>query len=317
MHQTQQIEYVDRQQNEGLLETRTTLSFWVINIRLVSHSDLVALLPFTRCPPIVGIALRVGPPITRRTRHAQDPLPNSTRKQLASPLLQKPCPSKLYCETTNDSPQRRQKLLRSSPVRPEGNNATIKDNITTLDDNSWMYYEQYNYSLEMIDHESRKESPRLKHPDRRYCKGLAFTYLPLPDVATGLPVHIHGTFQLTDNRRSIWMALKDTEGQAQKWSEWNHLLLATAIPQLYARVLLRFAQLTTEMLEKIEHQRQQELLDNDRAEDLSRYVIDHYYDAWPDPNNVPLAFRPLLFELVRSVKVILTFKHTRVKKALC
>lgn len=40
--------------------------------------------------------------------------------------------------------------------------------------------------------------------------GNLFCFLPLPDVFTGFPIHIHGTFQLTDNRRSLWMALNDT-----------------------------------------------------------------------------------------------------------
>ena len=33
--------------------------------------------------------------------------------------------------------------------------------------------------------------------------GNAFCYLPLPGP-TGLPVHVHAAFALTDNRRDIW-----------------------------------------------------------------------------------------------------------------
>jgi len=36
--------------------------------------------------------------------------------------------------------------------------------------------------------------------------GVAACFLPLP-VATGLPVHVNGYFELSSNRRDIWCAI--------------------------------------------------------------------------------------------------------------
>lgn len=98
--------------------------------------------------------------------------------------------------------------------------------------------------------------------------GRAFTFLPLPDVSTGLPVHVHGSFYLTDNRRSLWTGGKDTDGQAQVWVRWNETLIRCMAPA-YARVLA-----------------------------LSG---DEKYQAWPDPLKVDPKFRPLLVPLVREI----------------
>ena len=37
-------------------------------------------------------------------------------------------------------------------------------------------------------------------------QGMAACFLPLP-VATGLPVHVNGYFELSSNRRDIWCAI--------------------------------------------------------------------------------------------------------------
>lgn len=36
-----------------------------------------------------------------------------------------------------------------------------------------------------------------------HTEGLAFCFLPLP-LITGLPVHVNGYFELSQNRRDIW-----------------------------------------------------------------------------------------------------------------
>ena len=37
------------------------------------------------------------------------------------------------------------------------------------------------------------------------CEGRAFVFLPLP-ILTGLPVHLNGFFELSENRRELWYA---------------------------------------------------------------------------------------------------------------
>ena len=44
-------------------------------------------------------------------------------------------------------------------------------------------------------------SGKSKHRAKRV--GRAFCFLPLP-AETGLPVHVHGYFELSSNRRNIW-----------------------------------------------------------------------------------------------------------------
>ena len=62
-------------------------------------------------------------------------------------------------------------------------------------------------------------------------KGKAFCFLPMP-VATGLPVHINGYFELPSNRRSIFWAPQDT-GEAKFRHDWNHALLTDVIAKEY------------------------------------------------------------------------------------
>jgi hypothetical protein len=157
--------------------------------------------------------------------------------------------------------------------------------------------------IDVLDLALLATQQNLHSSDGHICKGLAFTYLPLPDVATGLPVHIHGTFQLTDNRRCIWMTVNDTEGKVQKWSQWNATLLFSSIPQLYGHILVRFAKHTCTLLDKIEEAKQRGDVKENIAEELCRYSIDNYYAAWPDSALVPVAFQPLLHMLVTCIKV--------------
>eukprot|EP00736_Rhodelphis_marinus_P006485 Rmarinus@m.28251 len=68
-------------------------------------------------------------------------------------------------------------------------------------------------------------------------KGQAFCFLPLP-VATGLPVHVNGYFELSANRRDIWHG-GDMQGLARTRSDWNQALLVDPIAEAYARALMR------------------------------------------------------------------------------
>ncbi|XP_067026078.1 sacsin-like [Acropora muricata] len=69
--------------------------------------------------------------------------------------------------------------------------------------------------------------------------GRIFCFLPLPpdaDAKTGLPVHVHGYFGLTDNRRGLkWPGL---DCQNDYTAEWNVRLLEGVGGQAYASLLL-------------------------------------------------------------------------------
>ncbi|XP_022102271.1 sacsin-like [Acanthaster planci] len=67
--------------------------------------------------------------------------------------------------------------------------------------------------------------------------GRWFCFLPLPESeAVVLPVHIHGYFGLSDDRRRIkW---PDKESQYDKEARWNHLLVTEVLPEVYAELLL-------------------------------------------------------------------------------
>ena len=67
--------------------------------------------------------------------------------------------------------------------------------------------------------------------------GRAYCFLPLP-VVTGLPVHVNGYFELSSNRRDIWLGDRDMIGQGRLRAEWNAALLKDIAAPCYARVLL-------------------------------------------------------------------------------
>ena len=67
--------------------------------------------------------------------------------------------------------------------------------------------------------------------------GRIFCFLPLPpdvDCLTGLPVHVHGAFALTDNRRGlVWPGADNMSSTA----EWNKLLLENVAVDVYSKLL--------------------------------------------------------------------------------
>ena len=69
--------------------------------------------------------------------------------------------------------------------------------------------------------------------------GRIFCFLPLPpdaDSKTGFPVHVHGYFGLTDNRRGLkWPGL---DCQDDSTAEWNVSLVKRVASQAYANLLL-------------------------------------------------------------------------------
>ncbi|XP_032241647.1 sacsin isoform X1 [Nematostella vectensis] len=73
--------------------------------------------------------------------------------------------------------------------------------------------------------------------------GRVFCFLPLPpesDCRTGLTVHIHGTFGVSDNRRNLkWPG---SECQNDDFAMWNNLLLEEVISVAYANLLVNLTQ---------------------------------------------------------------------------
>ena len=63
--------------------------------------------------------------------------------------------------------------------------------------------------------------------------GHAYCFLPLPEC-TAMPVHVHGYFAVTDNRRSIKWPAHDEKGEQ---AQWNKKLLYKMIAPSYALLL--------------------------------------------------------------------------------
>ena len=74
-------------------------------------------------------------------------------------------------------------------------------------------------------------------------EGRVFSLLPLPIEALSglrLPVHVNGTFGLTDDRRGLrW---PDIERKNDDSADWNKLIVRKLLPQCYAKLLLEARQ---------------------------------------------------------------------------
>lgn len=97
------------------------------------------------------------------------------------------------------------------------------------------------------------------HPtgeNTRIGTGRVFCYLPLPvdsECKTGLPVHIHGAFGLTDNRRNLkWPG---PESQSDDAAEWNVFLTRDVVSKAYASLIVALtqSQCSSEELRPIVH----------------------------------------------------------------
>ncbi|KFV46810.1 Sacsin, partial [Gavia stellata] len=90
-------------------------------------------------------------------------------------------------------------------------------------------------------------------------EGQVFCHLPMP-VASGLPIHVHGTFSILSNRKGLW----DTAERG----EWNRALLRNAVPVAWLRAL--------------DHLRTMH-----EAGELKSY---EYHAFWPDTNTARYPF---------------------------
>ena len=71
------------------------------------------------------------------------------------------------------------------------------------------------------------------YEDATNTDGHAYCFLPLPEC-TAMPVHVHGYFAVTDNRRSIKWPAHDEKG---KEAQWNKELLYKMLAPSYALLL--------------------------------------------------------------------------------
>ena len=70
----------------------------------------------------------------------------------------------------------------------------------------------------------------------RALEGQAYCFLPLP-AFTGMPVHVNGFFELSNNRRDIWYG-SDMAGDGKTRSDWNVALLCDVVAPAYVQLLL-------------------------------------------------------------------------------
>ena len=88
--------------------------------------------------------------------------------------------------------------------------------------------------------------------------GRIFCFLPMPiDAASNLPVHVNGTFGLTDDRRSLKWPVED-----DLRAKWSKLLVKEVIPFCYVDLLI------------------------EAKNHLSMHDSNIFYKAWPDVNRL-------------------------------
>ena len=88
---------------------------------------------------------------------------------------------------------------------------------------------------------------KLNSPPETF-QGQLFCFLPLPPEKpspTGLPVHVHGFFELSQNRRHLkWPTSEEggTSGPADDALVWNRLLVTEVLPRAYITLVTQLVQ---------------------------------------------------------------------------
>ena len=104
--------------------------------------------------------------------------------------------------------------------------------------------------------------------------GRIFCFLPMPvEAASGLPIHVNGTFGLNDERRTLkWPGI---ERRNDPTANWNKLLVSQLLPPCYAMLLI---------------------------EAKTHITHEQFYDVWPDVNTVKSTqFSEILSLLFKSL----------------
>ena len=90
--------------------------------------------------------------------------------------------------------------------------------------------------------------------------GRLFCFLPMPREATApIPVHVNGTFALSDDRRSIKWPAEEMKNDSQ--AKWNKLLVEHCLPSCYVKLVLKLVE-------------------------MRPALPSHVYMAWPDVEKV-------------------------------
>ncbi|XP_060636280.2 sacsin-like [Anolis sagrei] len=107
------------------------------------------------------------------------------------------------------------------------------------------------------------------------CVGRLSCVLPLPateENLTGLPAHISGPFQLTDDRRHVQWSEEGSQARGAD-GRWNHLLMEEMLPASYCQMALQAVGHSSDP-----------------------------YGAWPDPGqSQQLRYKPLIAEICRKL----------------
>ncbi|KAL6844366.1 hypothetical protein ACP4OV_026039 [Aristida adscensionis] len=116
----------------------------------------------------------------------------------------------------------------------------------------WASVAAYLHSVSVDDAKELSEETDINHDnlvftnldlissgDRKDFEGRAFCFLPLP-INTSIPVHVNAYFELSSNRRDIWIG-NDMAGGGRARSEWNLALLEDVVAPAYGHLLAAVA----------------------------------------------------------------------------
>ncbi|XP_052087293.1 sacsin-like [Mytilus californianus] len=108
--------------------------------------------------------------------------------------------------------------------------------------------------------------------------GHIFCFLPLPMQAvsmTKLPVHINGTFALSEDRKQLKWADKFSESNKEDSVQWNELMVSTVLPKVYIDLIMEIRKRNDEHL---------------------------MFRCIPDPLEIDIRFEECISKLFRNLK---------------
>ena len=153
-------------------------------------------------------------------------------------------------ESRDEVMKRRQEFLSKATEKTEISDSRYVMNVkvmkgSTTHEYRWLVVNQIGSNVSRISELATKENLPpwigmalpLGNESNRMFDGRIFCFLPLPpdvDCETGLPVHVHGAFALTDNRRGLVWPGADNQSST---AEWNKLLLTNVAVEVYSKLL--------------------------------------------------------------------------------
>ena len=111
---------------------------------------------------------------------------------------------------------------------------------------------------------------------RKSVNGRIFCFLPLPLKISGMPIHINGTFRLSDDKQAL--KLPGIERRNDPSLDWNKILISYLLPSTYSMLLM---------------------------EAKKRIAPDDFYSAWPNvellqDSSFSMCLKPLLSFLFKN-----------------